>query len=229
VLVGQGGGVLTIIMLFMAITSPGSAVPPVALSILWADCTALAAIAGAWGGLLASMASWMITASVMYYDVNYWSLFMDIPLLVGNLVAILFSLLLCVVISKIQGGQKYDWALMNEHIKRVEADKDDIPEEELTTEFLEHARKWSLNVGMGLTFFLVVVWPIFISFPLGVFPKGTWAIWTAVSFTWGWLGMLIIIGLPIFENWSIIKSVATFQFAPVPTEAGDVKMTTTAA
>jgi len=226
-----GGGKTTLSMgwvyVFMG-NMIGSAVPPVALSILWADCTGTAAIAGAWGGLFASMASWMICAANMFEEVNYWSLFQDIPLLVGNLVAILFSLLLCVVISKVQGGQKYDWSTMNQKIQRVEDDKDDIPDWELSQEFLESARKWSIKVGLGLTFFLTIIWPIFISFPLGVFPKGTWAIWTAVSFTWGWVGMLVIVGLPLYENWDLIKGVFTMDFAKVPSaEPREVEITTT--
>ena len=191
----------------------GSAVIPVAMAITWKDCTACAAICGAWGGLFGSIISWCITASVMYCEANYYSLSTNIPLLVGNLVAILFSGLLCFVISKIQGGQNYDWAEMNKAIKLVENDKFDIPEWELSEEFLSQALAWSIKVGGGLSIFLVIIWPIFIAFPLGVFPKGTWAIWSGVAFMWGWIGTIVIISLPILENWDTITKSITCNFA----------------
>merc|ERR1711871_1930826 len=99
----------------------GSAVIPVAMAITWKDCNATGAIAGAWLGLIASLASWMIVASAMYCEVNYWSLFMDVPLLVGNLVAILFSGLVALVLGLLK-PQNYDWSLMNKHITLDEGD-----------------------------------------------------------------------------------------------------------
>merc|ERR1712196_16051 len=135
----------------------GSAVIPVAMAITWKDCNAMGAIIGAWSGLFASLASWMITAAVMYCDVNYWSLFMDVPLLVGNLVAILFSGLVALVLGLLK-PQNYDWSLMNKHITLVEDVQTDLDE----------ALAWSLKYGWGVTIFLVFIWPFLIAHPLGV-------------------------------------------------------------
>lgn len=191
----------------------GSAVAPVALAILWKDCTAAAAICGAWGGLIGAFVSWVVVAQQLYCEANYYSLNQNEPLLTGNLVAIILSLFLCVAISKAQGGQNYDWDDMNKHIKLVENDKLDIPEWELTTEFLNEAFNWSVRVGGLLCVFLLIVWPIFISFPFGVLPKGTWAIWVSVAFTWGWVGTIVIIIMPIWENWDAIYNVLICKFA----------------
>merc|ERR1711871_111769 len=177
----------------------GSAVIPVAMAITWKDCNAMGAIIGAWSGLFASLASWMITAAVMYCDVNYWSLFMDVPLLVGNLVAILFSGLVALVLGLLK-PQNYDWSLMNKHITLVEDVQTEVDEWELSKEHLDEALAWSLKYGWGVTIFLVFIWPFLIAHPLGVFPKGVYALWVGVAFTWGYMGMMIIVGLPIVEN-----------------------------
>jgi SSS family transporter len=177
----------------------GSAVCPVAFAVLWKDCNAAGAILGAWAGLIGSLVSWMVVASAQYCAVNYWSLFMDTPLLVGNLVAILLSGAICVVFGLV-APQNYDWKKMNEHITRVEENKDAIADWELTPEHLDKALEWSLTYGVGVTLFLLIGWPVFLAHPLGVFPKGVYAIWVAVSFFWGYAGMFIIVFLPIWEN-----------------------------
>merc|ERR1719428_580983 len=130
----------------------------------------------------------MITAAVMYCDVNYWSLFMDVPLLVGNLVAILFSGLIALVLGLCK-PQNYDWAKMNEHVTMVEQVTTNVDAWELTKEHLDAALDWLLKYGIGVTLFLTIVWPVFISHPLGVFPKSVYALWVSVSFVWGYTGM----------------------------------------
>jgi hypothetical protein len=192
----------------------GSAVIPVAMAITWKDCNGMGAILGAWSGLFASLASWMITASVMYCDVNYWSLFMDVPLLVGNLVAILFSGLVAGIFG-LAKPQNYDWSKMNEHITLVENVKTDVDEWELSKEHLDEALDWSMKYGIGVTLFLVVIWPLFIAHPLGVFPKGVYALWVSVAFVWGYMGMFIIVFLPIYENRNIFLKALVCDFTPV--------------
>jgi hypothetical protein len=202
----------------------GSAVVPVAMAITWKDCNAFGAIAGAWLGLIGALVSWMVCANNMYCDVNYWSLFKDEPLLVGNLVAILLSGLIALVCGLI-APQNYDWSLMNKHVTLVEEVKADVPEWELEKEFLDKALSWSLKYGVGTTIFLVIIWPVFIAHPMGVFPKAVYTLWVSVAFVWGWVGMLVIVFLPLWENADLIVSVATCK-CKKPDE--DVTMSATA-
>merc|ERR1719428_681652 len=127
----------------------------------------------------------MITAAVMYCDVNYWSLFMDVPLLVGNLVAILFSGLIALVLVLCK-PQNYDWSKMNELVTMVEQVNTNVDAWELTKEHLDAALAWSLKYGIGVSLFLVVI------------SKGVYALWVAVSFVWGYTGMIVIVLLPIY-------------------------------
>jgi Na+/proline symporter len=194
----------------------GSAVIPVAMAITWKDCNAIGAIVGAWGGLIASLISWMAVASGMFCAVNYWSLFQDVPLLVGNLMAILFSGFIALVFGII-APQNYDWKEMNKHVTRVEQVADVIDDYELTTEHLDAALTWSMKYGIGISLFLVIIWPVFIAHPLGVFPKGVYALWVSVSFIWGYLGMIIIVALPLYENKEPIMKALTCKFhATIP-------------
>ena len=142
---------------------------------------------------------------------NYHSLFDLEANLGGNLVAILLSGLLCWIISKIS-PQNYNWDEMNKTIKLVENDKFDFPEWELSEEYLTTALTWSYKYGVSISLFLVVVWPMCIAMPMGVLPKGAYALWVAVAFAWGWLGTLIIIFMPLWENSANILNVLTFKF-----------------
>jgi uncharacterized membrane protein len=178
----------------------GSAVLPVAWSITWKDCSALGAIVGAVAGLILSIVSWIIGAAAWYCEVNYWSLFKDEPLLVGNLVAILGSGFICAMIS-VMSPQNYDWKTMSEKIKLVEDVKMDFDEKEMDPAYLDEALQYSYKYGVALCIALLIIWPIFIMMPMGVFPKGVYALWVGLSFIWGWGGTFVIVLLPIYEAW----------------------------
>ena len=194
----------------------GSAVLPIAWSITWKDCSAVGAVVGAWGGLIGAIITWIAIASGKFCEVNYHSLFDLEANLGGNLVAILLSGALCWIISKI-APQNYNWDEMNKTIKLVENDKFDFPEWELSEEYLTTALTWSYKYGVSISLFLVVVWPMCIAMPMGVLPKGAYALWVAVAFTWGWLGTLIIIFMPLWENSANILNVLTCKFMSGPT------------
>ena len=51
-----------------------------------------------------------------------------------------------------------------------------------------------------------------IAMPMGVLPKGAYALWVAVAFAWGWLGTIVIILMPLWENSANILNVLTFKF-----------------
>jgi Na+/proline symporter len=189
----------------------GSAVLPIAWSITWKDCSAVGAIVGAWGGLIGAIITWISIAGAKFCEVNYHSLFDLEANLGGNLVAILLSGALCWIISKI-APQNYNWDEMNKTIKLVENDKFDFPEWELSEEYLTTALTWSYKYGVSISLFLVVVWPLCIAMPMGVLPKGVYALWVAVAFAWGWLGTIVIILMPLWENSASILNVLTCKF-----------------
>ena len=217
---GQGVGIsLGWVYQFMG-NAIGSAVLPVAWSITWKDCSAVGAVVGAWGGLIGAIITWIAIAGGKFCEVNYHSLFDLEANLGGNLVAILLSGLLCWIISKIS-PQNYNWDEMNKTIKLVENDKFDFPEWELSEEYLTTALTWSYKYGVSISLFLVVVWPMCIAMPMGVLPKGAYALWVAVAFAWGWLGTIVIILMPLWENSKSIMSVLTCKFMSGPTTTAE--------
>jgi hypothetical protein len=52
--------------------------------------------------------------------------------------------------------------------------------------------------------------------PMGVFPKGVYALWVGLSFIWGWGGTFVIVLLPLYESWgtiwTVLKLVVTCKF-----------------
>lgn len=91
----------------------GSAVMPIAFSITWAKCSALAAVSGALVGLVGAVIAWVCTAQGLYGKVTIATLGSDYAMLAGNLVAICLSGIICVAISLVK-PQNFDWAKMLE-------------------------------------------------------------------------------------------------------------------
>jgi Na+(H+)/acetate symporter ActP len=187
----------------------GSAVAPVFFAITWKDANKWGAILGAWGGLVGSFIVWFITTNAYHGEITYFTLATDEPLLCSNLTAILLSAFIHVVFSLI-APQNYDWAEMGKKIQLVPGcPPANVPAEELSEEFLGPALAWSWKYGGCTTIFLLIVWPLFFSFPWGVMPKGIYGLWVAVAFAWGWLGAFYIIVAPIVEYAPYIKAALT--------------------
>jgi len=49
---------------------------------------------------------------------------------------------------------------MRTGITRIEEGKDDVPDEEMSPEFLDSAGKWIQKMGVGLSLFLIIIWPL---------------------------------------------------------------------
>eukprot|EP00967_Tisochrysis_lutea_P140368 scaffold256424_cov32-Tisochrysis_lutea.AAC.1 len=295
VLLGQGGGVLIIIMLFMAITSTGSAeciavsslvaydiyrkyinpdctgtqllrvsrimvvvygllsgffgwflygvganlgwvynfmgimigsaVLPVSFCILTRYCTAKGAIAGAWGGMVCSFTTWLVIASTRCVDgrnpeqidedcttgtvdiVTTGNLYAQLG---GNLMAICMSGIICMLVTLVEfkcgNAKPFDWDILRTGITRIEEGKDDVPDEEMSPEFLDKAGKWIQKWGVGLSILLIFVWPL-VTVCWGVFSKSLYTIWASVAFVWGFVGAFVIIFLPVYESSNTILNV----------------------
>mmetsp|Transcript_24849 Transcript_24849/g.32462 ORF Transcript_24849/g.32462 Transcript_24849/m.32462 type:complete len:315 (+) Transcript_24849:1-945(+) len=182
----------------------GSAVIPVAYSLLWKKCTAKAAITGAVLGQILGIIMWLSTASAIDGEVTIASTGGNYPMLTGNLVAILSSGFVCTVMSLVN-PDNYDFE-STKQIKQVENDESGLTPEDLEESMLENSRKWIIKWGSVFTVIIVIIWPIF-SLPAGVFSKSYFGFWVAVSVTWGLIATIAIIGLPLLESWDSIKHV----------------------
>jgi len=160
--------------------------------------------------------------------VNYQSLGKNEPLLMSNLLAICISGFIAVVAGLV-APQNYDWKEMNTKVSVVETLKNDFEEWELSDEYLTKASDWVVKYGGGYTIFMVIIWPFFLAMPMGDMPKGAYALWVGIAFTWGWVATIVIVGLPLYENWVHIKAAMFCKAAPAPAaEVGKTVQTSTA-
>ena len=102
------------------------------------------------------------------------------------------------------------------HPKVLGDENDGGSEEELLA-----AKKWVFKYGWGYSIFLVVLWPL-ACVPMGAFGKSTFQLWAGIALVWGWVGTIVIIGLPIYESLDGIKSM--FGVTAKPTIPVSVKM-----
>ena len=182
----------------------GSAVIPIALTITWSKTTRAGAVAGALIGVMLSLATWTgVAASEANGVVDIASLGGPFPMLYGNIVAILSSGLICVVISLAQ-NKKYDWKLMNQEMRIVEADmseevKAEIAKREQDEATLKKAFNFSLKGGGILTLICVVAWPMPLYFSGYVFDLGFYSFWVSIAIVWVSAASFCIICIPIIE------------------------------
>jgi urea-proton symporter len=120
-------------------------------------------------------------------------------MLSGNLIAILSSTLIHYVYSKFVDPQNYAFSELQRNIALVEQDQRGLSSSEQDQSLLEQEDTWVKRRAYGLTFILVVVWPI-ASIPAGVFTKSFFSFWVWVSMTWAAVAAILLVALPLIEN-----------------------------
>lgn len=188
--------------LFMGVVI-GSAVIPVAFSISWKKCSGVAAISGAISGLVMGLASWLIYAAVSCPDeandkcgITVANLGRDEIMLTGNLFAILGSGAICIIVSLIKPDD-CDWTATRS-IALIEDDENAELSNETEVE-LHRALKIIGLCGFGLTFVLIILWPV-LTIPAKAFSKGYFTFWVVLSFIWGLLATAAMVILPVYES-----------------------------
>ena len=223
---GLGMGALAVVLLGMGLSLGfvylamgiliGSAVIPIALTIIWNKTTRAGAVSGALIGVVLSLTTWTsVAASEADGVVDIASLGGAFPMLYGNVVAILSSGLICVVVSLAQ-NKKYDWKELDEHMSLV---TDDMEQHEITSteamkrqqdeEQLKKAFKFSVRGGGLLTLICVVFWPMPLYFSGYVFDFGFYGLWVGIAIAWVSCAAAIIIFMPIVEARKGIAKVAS--------------------
>lgn len=194
----------------------GSAVCPIVFALMWKDCTAIGAIGGAVGGLIASMITWIaIAADVGGGEVSVVTLGNENAFLGGNIVALFISPLIAVLLS-MPNPQNYDWDQLTKITESylIEEDrhahKDTQMLEEDSPEAMDRAYYWTTRTGAVMTFVLLVAWPL-LALPQYNFTKSYWGWWVAVAFIWGHVAAFITVILPIWESRAFLLHVLGIQ------------------
>ena len=213
---GLGMGALAVVLLGMGLSLGfvylamgiliGSAVIPIALTIIWNRTTRAGAVTGALVGVCLSLTTWTsVAASESGGVIDIASLGGAFPMLYGNVVAILSSGLICIVISLAQ-NKKYDWKELDQHMSLV---TDDMEQHEITAsenakreqdeEQLKKAFKFSVRGGGLLTLIVIIFWPMPLYFSGYVFDFGFYGLWVGIAIAWVSAAAAIIIFMPIVE------------------------------
>uniref|UniRef100_A0A7S0S4D6 Urea active transporter n=1 Tax=Chlamydomonas leiostraca TaxID=1034604 RepID=A0A7S0S4D6_9CHLO len=188
------------VYLFMGVII-GSAVFPVAAAIMWKKCSARAAIISSVAGLCLAVMTWLITAAKLNDgEVSVATTGQDYPMLAGNLVALVFGSILCIVLTYIWPDD-FDWDRLRQLDKDYErrhvlgAHSPGHMEPDIN---LDEALVWTCKVGSALAFLLIVAWPV-LALAAGIFPETYFTFWVIVAIVWGLCATLCCILLPVWD------------------------------
>jgi Na+/proline symporter len=211
---GLGMGGLAVVLLSMGLSLGfvylamgiliGSAVIPIALTILWSKTNKVAATAGAVIGLFCSTTVWVITASGAggFVEsggvIDLASLGNNYAMLFANITAILSGGIIA-IIGSLAAGKTFDWNDLKTKITLVEVSAADQAAAAEDEETLKRAFKFSLKGGGLMTLILIIAWPMPLIASGYVFELGSYAVWVAISVAWVSIAAAIIIFLPIIE------------------------------
>lgn len=137
----------------------GSAVLPIAFMLLWRKANAFGAILGTIVGCVLGITTWLTVTRIEYGRVNLDTTGRNAPMLAGNLVSILTGGAVHAICSFVN-PQNYDWE-GTKKITTVEKEKSELAVDEFKEEKLVSAKKWIIKWGVGFTFVIVILWPLF--------------------------------------------------------------------
>jgi Na+/proline symporter len=179
----------------------GSAVIPIALTILWKRTNRVAATAGAIIGLLVAVTTWVsVAASLPEYggEVTLASLGHNFSMLFGNVAGILTGGAVA-IFGSLASKTTFDWKDLREKITLVELSAAASAQVTENEETLKRAFKFSLKGGGLMTLVLIIAWPMPLIASSYVFDQLSYGAWVAISVVWVSVAAGFIIFLPIIE------------------------------
>ncbi|CAF4310374.1 unnamed protein product, partial [Rotaria sordida] len=199
-----------------------SAVLPGALSLLWNRQSKWAACLSPPLGLACSITAWLVTTKTKYGTITVETSGSNIPMLVGNVVALCSPILFVPILSLIlRDKAPYDFNSMKE-IKRDNEDSENTLN--LTSEELEHEVNLltrNLNIAritaIVLTLCLIILWPWPMYGTAYVFSKPFFTGWVIVGIIWIFISFFIVGIYPLFEGRHSIVSVIKKMFQDLMT------------
>ena len=208
---GLGMGALAVVLLAMGLSLGfvylamgiliGSAVVPIALTILWKKTNKVAATAGAVIGLVISTSTWVaVAASLPEYGgvVDLASLGNNYSMLFANIAGIISGGVIALVGSAMSKTD-FDWNDLKEKITLVELSATESAQVTEDEETLKKAFKFSVRGGGLMTLILIIVWPMPLIASGYVFELGSYGVWVAISVVWVTVASAFIIFLPLIE------------------------------
>ncbi|BFZ61126.1 urea active transporter [Saitoella coloradoensis] len=199
------------------VVAPG--VVSITNTLLWKDQSKLAMCVAGPLGTVTGLASWLGSAHHFVGELNVSSLGNGYACLIGNLVALVSSVIYAFAFSLVQ-PQNFDFTRFKTEItivedesthlapeireKRIEEAEIRAHEENVS---LRRASKISKVLGISMTLILVVLWPMPMLGAHYVFSKSFFTGWVVVMFIWTFLAAGVITFLPIWEGRDSIMTI----------------------
>ncbi|MDQ3883284.1 MAG: universal stress protein, partial [Thermoproteota archaeon] len=194
----QVGASLQYVYLTMGVLI-GSAVVPISLAIVWKRTNKVAATAGALVGLVCGVAVWLSFSYAFYGTVSVSTTSQSLPLLAGNVTSILVGGIVTLFGSMVR-PDNFDFRLMKQKIKIVDAKIRRAIEQESDEEYLKRWSKFGYKFGIALTLTLVIAWPIPLYISGYVFSKDAYIVWVGIAVSWAATAATVIVLLPLVES-----------------------------
>ncbi|CAF4630762.1 unnamed protein product [Rotaria sp. Silwood2] len=199
-----------------------SAVIPGALTLLWNRQSKWAACLSPPLGLACLLTAWLVTTKTKYGTITVETSGSNIPMLVGNVVALCSPIVFVPILSLIARDKvPYDFNSMKE-IKRDNEDSPNIPqltEEEIEREVNLLTR--NLNIArvtaIILTLAFIILWPWPMYGTSYIFSKRFFTGWVVVGIIWIFISFFIVGIFPLFEGRHSIVSVIKKMFKDLMT------------
>ncbi len=209
---GLGMGGLAVVLLGMGLSLGfvylamgiiiGSAVVPIALTILWRKTNKVAATAGAVIGLFIALSTWVMVATSLPEfggELSLASLGHNYSMLFANIAGIVSGGIIALVGSAAV-NKDFDWKDLKEKITLVELSAAASAKIEEDEETLKKAFKFSIKGGGAMTIILIILWPMPLIASNMVFDLMAYTAWVAVSIIWVSVASAFIIFMPLIEG-----------------------------
>lgn len=201
----QFGVSLQYVYLMMGILI-GSAVAPISLGILWKRTNRDAANTAAIAGLGCGILGWLVSTSLLFGEITIQTTGDIGVLLIGNIMSILVSLAITVIGSLIF-PEKFDFRALKQKILVVDDKVRSRIKHDTDEKILQKASTFCKRIGLGITIFLVIVWPLSFYVTEYVFSLESFTAWIGLVLVWTFGAAIVVIFLPIIEARVSIKEI----------------------
>ena len=184
----------------------GSAVAPIALSLLWSRTGGRAATTGALAGLVAGITGWLGLAYATHGEISIASTGAIVPMLAGNILSISTSLAICVGGSVLIRG-RFDFRALKQKIVVVDDRIRAMMDRDTDENMLRRASAVCRRVGLAASTTLLVAWPAPLFLGGYVFTLESFTAWVWLAVLWAVAAAVTVIALPLFEARHSIREV----------------------
>lgn len=192
-----------------------SAVIPASLSLLWKGQNFYAATISPVLGFISALITWLVTAKGLYGELTVETTGNDMPMLAGNVVALLSPLIYIPILTLIFKPDNFDFEELKK-IKRVsDAPAKDVESEEVARDFVEEVYeyqspeetsilekygKWARIVCCVMAICFLVIWPMPMYGTSYIFSRKFFTGWVVVGIIWIFCSGFIVCFLPLWDG-----------------------------